>query len=57
MPAYALELLERYGGRMFGKKVVILGLAFRGGVKAAQRSGAWELSEAIERPRGDTACA
>jgi len=43
MPAYAVNLVEHHLGSLSGRRVVVLGLAFRGGVKEHHRSGAWEL--------------
>ncbi len=44
MPAYAADLL----GDVNGKRVVILGVAYRGGVKETAFSGAFALRDALE---------
>jgi UDP-N-acetyl-D-mannosaminuronic acid dehydrogenase len=43
MPAYAVELLGEVGG----KRIVILGVAYRGGVKETAFSGAFALRDAL----------
>jgi nucleotide sugar dehydrogenase len=43
MPHYALQILERDMGSLDGKRIAILGLSYRGGVKEAAYSGAWTL--------------
>jgi UDP-N-acetyl-D-glucosamine dehydrogenase len=52
MPAYAADLL----GDVNGKRVLILGVAYRGGVKETAFSGAFALRDALER-RGATVLA
>jgi UDP-N-acetyl-D-mannosaminuronic acid dehydrogenase len=52
MPAYAADLL----GDVSGKRVLILGIAYRGGVKETAFSGAFALREALEG-RGATVVA
>jgi nucleotide sugar dehydrogenase len=47
MPAYAVELLEYAIGPLAGKRIVILGLAYRGGVKESAFSGAGPLRDAL----------
>jgi nucleotide sugar dehydrogenase len=43
MPAYCLDRLVELSGPLTGKRVAILGLAYRGGVKETAFSGAWPL--------------
>jgi UDP-N-acetyl-D-mannosaminuronate dehydrogenase len=43
MPEHAVDLLERHLGGLAGKKVAVLGLAFRSGIRIADHSGALEL--------------
>jgi UDP-N-acetyl-D-glucosamine dehydrogenase len=52
MPAYAADLL----GDVSGRRVLILGIAYRGGVKETAFSGAFALREALEG-RGATVVA
>ncbi|HEV7495967.1 nucleotide sugar dehydrogenase [Baekduia sp.] len=52
MPAYAADLL----GEVDGKRVLILGIAYRGGVKETAFSGAFVLRDALEG-RGATVLA
>ncbi|HET6449377.1 MAG TPA: nucleotide sugar dehydrogenase [Conexibacter sp.] len=47
MPAYAVELLAEALGRLGGARVLILGVAYRGGVKETAFSGAFALREAL----------
>src|SRR5205807_1393956 len=47
MPAYALELLQRALGPLRGRKVAILGLAYRPGVRDNRGSGAFALTEGL----------
>ena len=57
MPAYAVDLLaEALGGDLEGKNVLILGVAYRGGVKEIAFSGALDLRAQLER-RGAVALA
>lgn len=53
MPARAVMLLEGALGTLSSKRIVILGLAYRGGVKESAYSGAWSLAAELER-RGAT---
>jgi nucleotide sugar dehydrogenase len=48
MPNYAVTLLERELGSLRGRIVVVLGLAYRGGVKESFLSGAFELLSILE---------
>lgn len=48
MPAYAVELLAEELGPLAGRRVVILGVAYRGGVKETAFSGAFALSRELE---------
>ena len=43
MPKHAVDLLENGLGGISGKRVAILGLAYRGGVKEHAFSGTWDL--------------
>ncbi|MGH2916587.1 MAG: nucleotide sugar dehydrogenase [Solirubrobacteraceae bacterium] len=48
MPAYAVGLVaEAFGGELVGRRVLILGVAYRGGVKEAAFSGAFPLDAAL----------
>lgn len=49
MPAYAVDLLEEALGRLEGARVVVLGVAYRGGVKETAFSGAFPLRDALTR--------
>lgn len=51
MPIRAVEIVERELGTLVNKKVAILGLSYRGGVKESAFSGAWDLVREI-RARG-----
>ncbi len=47
MPRYAVELLEAELGTLAGARVLILGVAYRGGVKETAFSGAFGLRDAL----------
>ncbi len=47
MPKHAVQLLHAGIGNIDGKKIVILGLTYRGGVKEHAFSGAWDLVSEI----------
>ncbi len=47
MPAYAVELLDEALGTLVGARVLILGVAYRGGVKETAFSGAFGLRDAL----------
>lgn len=47
MPAYAVARLESVAGTLAGKRVAILGVAYRGGVKEPAFSGVFPLAEAL----------
>lgn len=49
MPARVVELLRQELGSLASKRVVILGLAYRGGVKEDAYSGAWSLRAELDR--------
>jgi UDP-N-acetyl-D-mannosaminuronic acid dehydrogenase len=49
MPAYAVELLAAALGDLAGRRVLILGIAYRGGVKETAFSGAFSLREELLR--------
>src|SRR5207249_4327133 len=49
MPAYAVDLLAAAYGDLTGARVVVLGVAYRGGVKEAAFSGAFPTVEALRR--------
>ena len=54
MPAYAVDLLESaLGGSLEGRSILILGVAYRGGVKETAFSGAAALRDEL-RARGAT---
>ena len=54
MPDYTIGLLEGAFGDLTGARVVVLGAAYRGGVKETAFSGVFDAVEAINR-RGGTA--
>jgi UDP-N-acetyl-D-mannosaminuronic acid dehydrogenase len=56
MPAYAVELLADALGELNGARVLILGVAYRGGVKETAFSGAFPLRDAL-KARGATVLA
>ena len=56
MPAYAVELLADALGELDGARVLILGVAYRGGVKETAFSGAFPLRDALAA-RGATVVA
>ena len=47
MPAFAVDQLARAAGDLSGLRVLILGVAFRGGVKETAYSGAFPLRDAL----------
>lgn len=47
MPGYAVDLLEREHGGLAGARVVVLGAAYRGGVKETAFSGVFPTVEAL----------
>lgn len=49
MPRRAVERLKEVMGSLTSKRVLILGLAYRGGVKENAYSGAWGLRAELER--------
>lgn len=49
MPKYALEMLERKLGDLSGRKIAIMGLSYRGGVKESAYSGAWSLVSQLKQ--------
>lgn len=51
MPAHAVDLLERLHGDLRGQRVVVLGAAYRGGVKETAFSGVFGTVDAL-RVRG-----
>ena len=51
MPAYAVELLAGALGGIAGERVLILGVAYRGGVKETAFSGALALRDELVAPR------
>jgi UDP-N-acetyl-D-mannosaminuronic acid dehydrogenase len=48
MPAYAAERLEKALGGLQGARVLVLGAAYRGGVKETAFSGVFGVSKALE---------
>ncbi len=51
MPSYAVELAEKALGSLSGRKAVVLGASYRGGVKESAKSGVFPVVEAL-RARG-----
>ena len=51
MPEYAVGLLERAHGSLDGQRVVVLGAAYRGGVKETAFSGVFGVVKALQRRR------
>jgi UDP-N-acetyl-D-mannosaminuronate dehydrogenase len=49
MPIHAVDLLESEIGSLADKKVVVLGAAYRGGVKETAFSGVFPLVEELKR--------
>jgi nucleotide sugar dehydrogenase len=49
MPAYCVGQLAALHGSISGKRVAVLGLAYRGGVKETAFSGAWALVDELQR--------
>ena len=47
MPAYAVEQLAALSGGLAGKRVLILGVAYRGDVKETAFSGAFAVRDAL----------
>lgn len=47
MPDYAVELLVEKGGSVAGKKVAVLGAAYRGGVKETAFSGVYDVVDSL----------
>jgi UDP-N-acetyl-D-mannosaminuronate dehydrogenase len=52
MPKHAVDLLQNGLGDMQEKRVVILGLSYRGGVKEHAFSGTWDLISEIQARGG-----
>lgn len=52
MPVHLVERLERELGSLEAKKIVILGLSYRAGVKESAFSGAWDLCSLIRAKGG-----
>ena len=52
MPKYLVEQVEHHLGSLRNKKVLVLGFAYRGGVKESAFSGAWDLIREIESKGG-----
>ena len=49
MPAHAVAALEREHGSLNGERVVVLGAAYRGGVKETAFSGVFPMVAALKR--------
>ena len=49
MPAYTVTLLEHEHGSLDGQRVVVLGAAYRGGVKETAFSGVFGVVTALEK--------
>jgi len=47
MPSYAVDILEKHHGSLKGQRVVILGAAYRGGVKETAFSGVFATAQAL----------
>lgn len=52
MPRHLVERVESELGSLEGKKIVILGLAYRGGVKESAFSGTWDLCSLVNMKGG-----
>lgn len=52
MPKHLVDRVESALGSLEGRRVVILGLAYRGGVKESAFSGAWDLCSLIKAKGG-----
>ena len=52
MPSHLLDRVEEVLGTMDGKKIAILGLSYRAGVKESAFSGAWDLVGLIKERGG-----
>lgn len=48
MPSYAVDVLEKRHGSLSGQKVVVLGAAYRGGVKETAFSGVFATIDALK---------
>ena len=57
MPAYAVDLLGGRLGGLAGARVLILGVAYRGGVKETAFCGAFALRDALAAPRREVVAA
>jgi nucleotide sugar dehydrogenase len=57
MPGYAVDLLEREHGPLAGARVVVLGAAYRGGVKETAFSGVFPTVEALAARGAEVAVA
>jgi UDP-N-acetyl-D-mannosaminuronate dehydrogenase len=55
MPIHAVNLLEKEIGSLSGKKVAVLGAAYRGGVKETAFSGVFPLVAELSRRGADPA--
>ena len=53
MPAYAAAQAEKHHGALAGQKVLVLGAAYRGGVKETAFSGVFPLVEALQARGAD----
>lgn len=49
MPEYAVTQLERLMGNLNGKRVLVLGASYRGGVKETAFSGVFDLVKQLKR--------
>ena len=57
MPAYAVGRLAELAGDLAGKRVLILGVAYRGGVKETAFSGAFAVRDALAEQRAQVIAA
>ena len=53
MPSYSVDVLEKHHGTLKGQRVVILGAAYRGGVKETAFSGVFATAEALTAKGAD----
>jgi UDP-N-acetyl-D-mannosaminuronate dehydrogenase len=51
MPIHVISRVEQALGQLEGKRVAILGLAYRGGVKEHAFSGAWDLIQELRNKK------
>jgi nucleotide sugar dehydrogenase len=49
MPSYAVSILEQKQGSLEGKRIAVLGAAYRGGVKETAFSGVFDVIDALKK--------